>query len=240
MVEATQSRRSDGILTRVVGWLRAGYPTGVPEQDYVPLLGILQRNLTRAELDRVVDELVTESARADADGGALAPAQLRERVEELLLGPALPEDLVRVSARLASAGWPLGDLSALDGDEVDGAGSAGAASAAASPSSAALASTAGPDRSGLVTRIVRWLRAGYPAGLPERDFVPLVALLRRRLTDAEVTEVGTLLAADSDSATRIDVATAIARVTSELPSDEDIDRVRRYLGDHGWPEDFPV
>ena len=29
-----------GVVARVVGWLRAGYPTGVPEHDYVPLLGI--------------------------------------------------------------------------------------------------------------------------------------------------------------------------------------------------------
>jgi hypothetical protein len=71
--------------------------------------------------------------------------------------------------------------------------------------------------------------------------VPLVALLRRRLTDAEVTEVGARLAAQGvGPASRIDVATAIAQVTSELPSDEDVDRVRRSLAEHGWPEDFPV
>ncbi|HEY5484993.1 MAG TPA: DUF3349 domain-containing protein, partial [Propionibacteriaceae bacterium] len=33
-------------MTRVVGWLRAGYPDGVPQQDYVALLGILHRQLT--------------------------------------------------------------------------------------------------------------------------------------------------------------------------------------------------
>jgi hypothetical protein len=214
-----------------VGWLRAGYPTGVPEQDYVPLLGILRRTLTPAELERVVDQLVMESAHADAKGAVIAPAQLRERVEELLLGPALPEDLVRVSARLASAGWPLGNLSELDADSADGIR---AARSTALPSLDA-------ERAGLVTRIVRWLRAGYPAGLPEQDFVPLVALLRRRLTDAEVTEVAARLSdVGGLPASRIDVATAIARVTSELPSDEDIDRVRRSLADHGWPEDFPV
>jgi hypothetical protein len=222
-----QNRSGDGIVGRVVGWLRAGYPTGVPEQDYVPLLGILRRSLTTTELEHVVDQLVTESATASAAGGALAPTQLRERVEDLLLGPALPEDLVRVSARLASAGWPLGDPKAFEQRE-----------------DAAAAAGSGPveqERVGLVARVVRWLREGYPAGLPEQDFVPLVALLRRRLTDAEVTEVGSRLAEDgSGPASRIDVGAAIARVTSELPSDEDIDRVRRYLAAHGWPEDFPV
>lgn len=232
MADATPAGQTDGILARVVGWLRAGYPTGVPEQDYVPLLGILRRSLTPAELERVVDQLAMESEHADGKGAVIAPSQLRDRVEELLLGPALPEDLVRVSARLASAGWPLGDLDDLDEPEPRtndlGASAAGARAVT-------------PDRPGLVTRVVRWLRAGYPAGLPEQDFVPLVALLRRRLTDAEVAEVGARLAADGAlPATRIDVGTAIARVTSELPSDEDIERVRRSLAKHGWPEDFAV
>jgi hypothetical protein len=33
-------------LSRAVQWLRAGYPTGVPRQDYVVLLGLLQRKLS--------------------------------------------------------------------------------------------------------------------------------------------------------------------------------------------------
>lgn len=201
---------ASGPVARVIGWLRAGYPTGVPEQDYVPLLGILRRSLTADEVEQVVERLVLDAARADADGVPLDRAQLRHRIEELLLGPALPEDLVRVSVRLASAGWPLGI------PEEDA------------------------PQAGLVTRIVRWLRAGYPAGLPEQDFIPLVALLRRRLTDDEVAEVGTRLAAEGAlPASRIDVAAAIARVTSELPSDEDVERVRRSLAERGWPDDFP-
>jgi hypothetical protein len=161
---------------------------------------------------RVVDELVADAART---GDGLDPSQVRDRIEHLLLGPALTEDLLRVSARLAAAGWPLGDPDAFEPDRL--------------------------ERTGLITRVVRWLRAGYPAGLPEQDFVPLIALLRRRLTDAEVTAVGSrLLAAGDLPASRADVGTAIAHVTSELPSDDDVDRVRRYLVEHGWPEDFPV
>jgi hypothetical protein len=207
-----QAPPTSGPIARVVGWLRAGYPTGVPEQDYVPLLGILRRSLTPTELAQVVDELVASATRS---GEQVDPAQVRERIEQLLLGPSLPDDLVRVSVRLAAAGWPLGDPEESEPDRS--------------------------ERTGLVTRVVRWLRAGYPAGLPEQDFVPLIALLRRRLTDAEVTAVGTrLLAAGDLPASRVDVGTAIARVTSELPSDDDVDRVRRYLVENGWPEDFPV
>jgi hypothetical protein len=96
-------------------------------------------------------------------------------------------------------------------------------------------------RDGIVQRVVGWLRAGYPAGLPERDFVPLLALLRRRLGDEEVTEVGERLVAAGDvPASRVDVAAAIAGVTSELPSDEDVERVRRYLAEHGWPDGLGI
>jgi len=210
-----QEAQSQGLVGRVVGWLRAGYPTGVPEEDYIPLLGILQRSLTPTELAQVVDQLIADSMRFGETGRGLDRTWMRERIEDLLLGPALPEDLVRVSTRLAAAGWPLGDPESTETDRG--------------------------ERTGLITRIVRWLRAGYPAGLPEQDFVPLIALLRRRLTDAEVTAVGSQLVAAGDlPASRVDVGTAIARVTSELPSDNDVERVRRYLVEHGWPEDLPV
>ena len=201
----------------------------MPEHDYVPLLGILRRSLTPEELDQVVGGLLIDAEQAEASGEPIDQDRLRARVEQLLLGPALPEDLVRVSARLASAGWPLGSPDdvrhvAAEHAHIGGEGASHLA-----------------ERGGLVARIVRWLRAGYPAGFPEQDFVPLVALLRRRLSDAEVAEVGARLAAEGDaSLSRVDVATAIARVTAELPSDEDVERVRRSLAEHGWPSDFAV
>jgi hypothetical protein len=37
----------------------------------------------------------------------------------------------------------------------------------------------------LLARIVAYLRAGYPEGVPANDYVPLLALLRRRLSDDE-------------------------------------------------------
>lgn len=213
MTEA--SRPADGLVSRVVGWLRAGYPDGVPDEDYVALFGILRRSLTPAEVARVVDELVADADRLAETGGTLDVEVVRERIEHVLMGPALPTDLSRVAGRLASAGWPLGLPSHEAQPEI--------------------------DRAGLVARVVRWLREGYPAGLPENDFIPLVALLRRRLTDREVTEVASRLSEEGALApSRVDVGTAIAEVTSALPSDDDIERVRGYLVDHGWPVDFPV
>jgi hypothetical protein len=41
----------------------------------------------------------------------------------------------------------------------------------------------------LVARFVAFIRDGYPQGIPETDYIPLLALLRRRLSDDEVAAV---------------------------------------------------
>ena len=70
-------------------------------------------------------------------------------------------------------------------------------------------------------RVSSWLRTGYPAGLPDHDYLPLVALLRRRLSDEEVHAVSRLLAEGGTiAADRVDIGTAVAKVTSELPSED--------------------
>lgn len=40
------------VLNRVLGFLRAGYPDGVPTNDYVPLLALLRRRLTEERSPR--------------------------------------------------------------------------------------------------------------------------------------------------------------------------------------------
>jgi Protein of unknown function (DUF3349) len=97
-------RQPENLIQRVVGWLRAGYPDGVPQQDYVALLGILQRALTPTELDRVVHEL---SEDADSGHAVITPELVEGRIQDVVKGPAVAEDVGRVSARLAAAGWPL-------------------------------------------------------------------------------------------------------------------------------------
>ncbi len=213
--DESASPQTQGLVDRVVSWLRAGYPQGVPRQDYVALLGILQRILTPAEIDGVVHELSTE---ADEDNALITKAMVEERIADVLKGPAMPEDVARVSARLAAAGWPLWG-----------------------PEHAPEDADALPVRANVVTKVVEWLRKGYPTGMPAQDFVPLVALLRRRLTDAEVSRVARdLVGSGTLPADRVDVGSAITKVTSEMPSDEDIERVRAYLTEHDWPTDFPV
>ena len=90
-------------------------------------------------------------------------------------------------------------------------------------------------------KIVDWLRAGYPEGVPEHDYVPLFALLGSQLTNDEVTIVANELtfAADPESADAI--RKAIAAVSNQgAPNNADIARVRAHLAAGGWPLAAPA
>ena len=87
----------------------------------------------------------------------------------------------------------------------------------------------------ILQSITDFLRKGYPQGVPERDYIPLFALLRRRLSDEEVALVADELAASSpDDATAAAIHAAIAHVISDTPSEADIARVMAQLESAGW------
>lgn len=86
-----------------------------------------------------------------------------------------------------------------------------------------------------LTSILDWLRAGYPEGVPATDYVPLIALLRRQLSESEVKEIVRILAEDGDDITKVDVAVAVLHVTDELPTEEDMQRVASRLARAGLP-----
>ena len=89
-----------------------------------------------------------------------------------------------------------------------------------------------------LTRIVGWLRAGYPDGVPHDDAIPLLALLSRRLTSDEIRTVA-LEVSDRPDIDDIDIGAAIIKVADELPNPDDIERVRERLAAQGWPLDDP-
>jgi hypothetical protein len=86
--------------------------------------------------------------------------------------------------------------------------------------------------------LVSWLRAGYPEGVPPHDYMPVLALLSRRLTTDEVTAVASELMQRGDF-DQVDIGVAITQITDELPSSDDIERVRKRLAAKGWPLDDP-
>jgi Protein of unknown function (DUF3349) len=87
-----------------------------------------------------------------------------------------------------------------------------------------------------LTSIVNWLRAGYPEGIPPTDYFPVLALLSRRLSSDEVKTVAAELMQRGDF-DDVDIGVLITRLTDQLPSPEDIERVRTRLAAKGWPLD---
>ena len=101
------------------------------------------------------------------------------------------------------------------------------------------------DRPQFLQRVIEWLRAGYPDGVPQGDYIPLVALLRRQLSDGEVAQVADALITDApangDPISKVDAAVKIIEITQEMPHEDDIARVRDHLEAAGWPfDDSPL
>ena len=90
---------------------------------------------------------------------------------------------------------------------------------------------------GIVERVVGFLRAGYPHGVPNTDNVPLLALLRRKLSDDEVQQVASELTEPGQGHQPFDITdveVAITKAIDDLPSPDDIERVRQRLISGGW------
>ena len=88
------------LLSKIVGWLRAGYPEGVPDVDYIPLFALLGSQLTNHEVAAIAEELANESKPESAEA-------IRKAIVGVTNHQASDADINRVRARLASGGWPL-------------------------------------------------------------------------------------------------------------------------------------
>ena len=87
-----------------------------------------------------------------------------------------------------------------------------------------------------LSSIVSWLRAGYPEGIPPTDTFAVLALLSRRLTNDQVKAVASELMQRGEF-DQIDIGVMITQMTDDLPSLEDVERVRARLSAKGWPLD---
>lgn len=86
------------------------------------------------------------------------------------------------------------------------------------------------DLSHWVTSIVAFVRAGYPAGMPAPGHVPLVALTRRRLCNHDITAIASdLMARRVWPVSPIDIGVEITRITNQLPTPDDVERVQRRV-----------
>ena len=56
----------------------------------------------------------------------------------------------------------------------------------------------------LLESVVAWVRKGYPDGVPRQDYIPLLALLKRRMTSDELAEVAHEIAGSGDDDAGLD------------------------------------
>ena len=83
--------------------------------------------------------------------------------------------------------------------------------------------------------VTEFLRAGRPPGMPATGYSPLVALMPRRVSEEEMAAVAARLAVTATSPiTLTDLGVAMMTVLEELPTPDEIDRLRRRLVAHGW------
>ncbi|WP_200810196.1 DUF3349 domain-containing protein [Brachybacterium nesterenkovii] len=274
-------------LAPVLGWLHKGYPEGVPPKDFYPLLALLARTLSDEELDEIVATLIDEST-----DGPIHERDVHQAIEQVKQAPPNQSDVRDVAARLAAAGWPLGDPdaprlgerspaaagafgrsvedaeavpdasstvaapdasstgAAADAPSAVGTSRAGAASSTADAdgddgadgivTGTAGAAGAGPAENpapGLVQRISDWFDVGFPEGVPATDRVPIMALLRRRLTDEEAEQIARRLEreADGQPVAASAAEALIDEVTHDGATPHELERVAARLAARGWP-----
>lgn len=91
----------------MIQWLQCGYPDGVPGPDRVPLLELLRSTpLTEDQIKEVVDAIDEETK----PGDEINRDVIADFISDMTHYDAGPENVARVAARLAAAGWPLAGI----------------------------------------------------------------------------------------------------------------------------------
>ena len=111
-VTTTESTGQPNVALRVLRWLEAGYPDGIPRQDRFPLIALLRRRLTDEQTREIVRDLTAPGALETRGDDPITQEEIEQLIARQLSESPTPEDVSRVSARLAAGGWPLAD--ALD------------------------------------------------------------------------------------------------------------------------------
>jgi hypothetical protein len=93
---------NQSVLENVLGWLHKGYPEGVPQKDYFPLLALLKRSLTEEQVIAAAQSVLRAS-----DSDTVTEDEIRDAIHKLTEQEPNPEEIHQVASRLASVGWPL-------------------------------------------------------------------------------------------------------------------------------------
>ena len=93
---------NQGVLDNVLAWLHDGYPQGVPQKDYFPLLALLKRSLSEDEVVKAAQSVLRST-----ESDSVTEAEIRAAVQADIDKEPNPEEIHQVASRLASVGWPL-------------------------------------------------------------------------------------------------------------------------------------
>lgn len=93
-------------------WLQVGYPDGVPGPDRVPLLALLRSTpLSEDQIRQVVHNITSAGSAEDEIGHD----EIADFISDVTAYDAGPENVHRVAAKLAAAGWPLAGVEITEG-----------------------------------------------------------------------------------------------------------------------------
>ena len=86
--------------------------------------------------------------------------------------------------------------------------------------------------------VLGWLHKGYPEGVPPKDYYPLLALLKRSLSEDEVVQAAQTILRETDFDTPVtadQIRQAISAVIEKEPNPEEVNQVASRLASVGWP-----
>ena len=86
--------------------------------------------------------------------------------------------------------------------------------------------------------ILDWLHKGYPEGVPRKDYYPLLALLKRSLSEDEVVQAARSILRETDSDTPVtedQIRDAVREVIEKDPNPDELNQVAARLASVGWP-----
>ena len=94
------------------------------------------------------------------------------------------------------------------------------------------------ERQSFFDSVLNWLHLGYPEGVPPKDYFPLLALLKRSLSEEEVVQAARIVLKQADSDTPVtdeQIERAVRDVTEKDPNPEELNQVASRLASVGWP-----
>lgn len=86
--------------------------------------------------------------------------------------------------------------------------------------------------------VLGWLHTVYPDGISRTDYYPLLALLKRSLTEDEVVQAARSVLKDSDPddpVTVEQIRAAIRETAEKEPTADEVNQVAGRLAMVGWP-----